>query len=88
MTDEMKLLMALCDALGFGVEVTMDREPRKETKEMAMCHNTGIGWPHTDRRLVCEDHHSGRLLIDKDGLYTSELRDPIVSYKLHKKARG
>ena len=89
MSEEMKLLMALCDALGFAVEVERDRKERKERHSDAMKHNTGPFEKGTDRALKCEpvSNHpfdQGKLLIDDEGLYTSYLIDPIRSYKLTK----
>ena len=89
MSEEMKLLMAMCDALGFAVEVNRDYKEQKESKSNAMRHNTGAFEKGTDRNLVCEPESGGPfcqgiLLIDDDGLYTSRLIDPILSYKLTK----
>ncbi len=78
MSEEMKLIVALCSALGFKVERTIDRKERKETKDNAMKYNTGHV---TERKLT----YSGVMLdIDKDGMYTSYLTEPEVSYKLIK----
>lgn len=82
MTNEMKLLMALCDALGFEVETTLDYQERKENQHEAMRHNQGNGFPETDRHLL---HTNGRLDIDEDGWYRSRLDNPEMDYKLTKK---
>lgn len=76
----MKLIMALCDALGFKVEKTIDRQERKETKENAMRYNRGYGYI-TDRGLVTSGECE-MLDIDEDGMYTSFLIDPIIEYKV------
>lgn len=82
MSQEMKLLEALCDALGFDVEKTIDRQERKETEYDARKYNRGFG-SSTDRALRTKQ---GQMLdIDSDGMYTSYLINPIVSYKLKRR---
>ena len=81
MTNEMKLLQELCKALGFEIETVIDRKERKERKQTAMAYNS----PYTkvDRRPKCgQGKYGGGLDIDKDGVYTSYLIDPIITYKL------
>lgn len=76
MSNEMKLLTALCDALGFDVVVDIDYQPRKESQTSAMIHNQSH--TKTDRMLK-----GGQMLdIDEDGMYTSILRIPIVNYRV------
>jgi len=83
MTQEMKLLHALCEALGFEVETTLDYMERREPAHTAIKdYNTGH---RVDRVLASEGPHN-RLTIDTDGSYTSLLISPIVDYKLTKKA--
>jgi len=82
MSQEMKLLTALCEALGFEIETTIDYQERKESQFIAMSHNT-FGHP-TGRQLKGRPD-SNMCDIDSDGLYTSYLTDPIISYKLIKK---
>jgi len=83
MTNEMKLLQELCKALGFQVETIIDREERKETKLTAKRFQKGLVTPSEARRL--KRSWSGAMLdIDEDGMYTSYLIDPIISYKLTK----
>ena len=73
MTQEMKLLYALCDALGFDVEVNLDYMERKESKESAMQYKQGrVGM---DRVLAASEN----------GDYTSLLVSPVVDYKLTRK---
>jgi len=85
MTNEIKLLLALCKALGFEVETTLDYQERKENMQVAMKYNSA--WPpqRTDRRILASSGPHNQLDIDKDGLYTSLLIDPVVDYKLHKR---
>jgi len=80
MTNEMKLLQALCEALGFEVETTLDYMPRKENKSAAMKYNRG---PRQDRSLAV-DGPDRALAIDSDGRYTSLLTTPVIDYKLTK----
>ncbi len=78
MSEEMKLLMALCDALGFAVEVSHDSDERKVTGTTASrIHNN----PGASQRALCADS-AGQLDKDDQGMYTSYLIDPITSYKL------
>jgi len=79
MSEEMKLLMALCDALGFEVERTLDSKERKEPAESAKIINTN--YARTDRQLLSVN---GELVIDNNKMYTSYLREPETSYKLTK----
>jgi hypothetical protein len=86
MSKEMKLLMELCSALGFDVETIVDRKERKEHKNTAMRYNKGPGFPQQDRTLKLEAGDMGMILdIDEDGMYTSYLKDPEISYKLTRK---
>jgi len=78
MSEEMKLIKALCDALGFDVVTTTDRKERKETKSAAMIIN---GNRKTGRTLGVRGN--GVMLdIDEDGMYTSYLINPEISYKV------
>jgi hypothetical protein len=79
MSDEMKLLRALCDALGFEVETTLDYAPRRENKTTAMAYNSGR--TGMDRCLASSGPHN-KLDIDENGDYTSLLKSPIVEYKV------
>lgn len=78
MSEEMKLIRTLCDALGFDVVTTTDRKERKETKEAAMQYNTGY---RAERGLVTAGA-SMLLDIDEDGMYTSYLIKPELSYEV------
>lgn len=85
MTNEMKLLQALCKALGFHVETIIDRQERKENKIEAMRYNRA--YIKLDRRLQTTGP-MGALDIDENGLYTSYLINPVISYKLTKMERS
>lgn len=83
MTQEMKLLMALTEALGFEIETTLDYDERKESefgKDGIM-----LGYISNPRRMKYNDKHGTGMVIDSDGMYTSILADPIVDYKLRAK---
>ena len=86
MTNEMKLLQQLCKALGFKVETIMDREVRKESKSNALRYNSGIHCPDMQGRALTNIF--GRLDIDEDGMYTSYLIEPIITYQLTKMSEG
>ena len=79
MSEEMKLIRALCDALGFEVKTDLDYQERKETQNAAMRYNDGR--QGHDRRLVVIGPH-GMLDVDKDGMYTSVLKEPEISYRV------
>ncbi len=79
MTDEMKLLRALCEVLGFKVKVNLDYKRRKEPESSAMRYNNGR--PDHERVLIAEGFTS-KLLIDEEGNYTSKLKVPEISYSL------
>jgi hypothetical protein len=87
MTNEMKLLYALCEALGFEVETTLDHAPRKESKAEAMVINQGTEVYSGSPRALATQGAAGMLLIDEDGLYTSLLVEPIVDFRLHRKCK-
>jgi len=80
MTNEMKLLHALCEALGFEVETTLDYKEVEIGYDEAMRINST--YYNSNRILV---HDCGKFRIDSDGMYTSMLIDPIVDYKLEKR---
>jgi len=80
MTQEMKLLMAMCDAMGLEVTTIIDYQPRKETETGARHWNDG--YSGRDRHLSAT---AGRIDIDEDGMRTSLLKAPIVDYKVTSK---
>jgi hypothetical protein len=80
MSEEMKLLMALCDALGFAVEVERDYCERKVTGETASRINSKIDHPYfSGLELKAK---AGELERDNQGMYTALLVEPETSYKL------
>lgn len=84
MTNEMKLITALCEALGFEIKIERDFKERKEGKTNAMHYQSNIDYPQTMGRRL--QHTGQRLKIDKDGNYTSQLIEPVLSYKLIKRS--
>jgi hypothetical protein len=83
MSEEMKLLMALCDALGFAVVVERDYDERKVTGCEASRINAAVRTPSdTGRGLRTKE--GIELAKDEQGMYTSYLLEPITSYKLLK----
>jgi len=81
MSDEMKLITALCEALGFDVVKTEDYSGRIENKEIAHRMIEDVShFLRSDRKLVTDIVCA--YLIDSDGNYKSELVKPEVSYKL------
>jgi len=79
MTEEMKLLRALCEALGFEVKVNLDYKERKESQNSAMRYNDGR---HDHDRTLKADGPTNKLIIDEEGNYTSVLKVPETSYSL------
>ncbi len=82
MSEEMKLITALCEALGFEVVVKHDRKERKEHKDAAMRYNN-IGL--SLERALATKGPVNMFEIDEDGMYTSYLIEPEISYELIKK---
>jgi len=76
MTNEMKLLTALCEALGFEVEVNFNY---KRQKTSHVIRHGGVR--HQKRRMVTETL-SMKLAIDVNGQYETELIKPETTYKL------
>lgn len=85
MTDEMKLLMAMCDALGFDVVVKSDRKRQPESTETVQSL-------HSLRRLTVAhgrylvSKRSGVLARDDNGNHISELIEPIKTYTVSRRA--
>jgi hypothetical protein len=87
MSEEMKLLMALCDAMGFTVETEYDYDERKVSGTVASRINSGIDYP--DFRGLALRTGTGAMgvaILEKDdqGMYTSYRTTPRTSYKLTK----
>ena len=83
MTEEMKLITALCESLGFKVEVEHDYDERKEPKRNISRYQSMMAHTHSDGREL--KHICGTYVIDKNGEYTTKLIKPITTYKLTKK---
>lgn len=85
MSDEMKLLMALCDALGFDVETKYDYKERRISKTHAMQINRGY---NVSPKLSLQTNGRHNMLdIDDDGMYLARLEKPIISYSLTNKVK-
>jgi len=83
-TNEMKLLMALCDALGFEVEETLDYQEREEAPENIKYFNPNIDYPMArGRSLVAKN---GEFERSEHGGYRSRLTSPIIDYKIFGKS--
>ena len=74
MSDEMKLLKALCEALGFLVYVETD---------YIEVNIEGFSSPGKFRKMKLGP--DGRYIRNTDGSYISTLIEPAVTYKLIKK---
>ncbi len=72
MSEELKLLTALCEALGFEVEKTIDKQCR-DVKLKPSSYVSNI-W-----KLSTEE---SSFFIDVEGTYMVELINPIITYKL------
>ena len=84
MNDEMKLLCALCEALGFEVNVDLDYNESKISGD----HAQKAGYFEMRRDIpwkLKSSKNMGLSDIDEDGMYTSVLKEPITSYTLTKK---
>tara|TARA_R110000851_G_C12776768_1_gene534832 strand:- start:280 stop:531 length:252 start_codon:yes stop_codon:yes gene_type:complete len=79
MSEEIKLLMAMCEALGLKVERIADCRERKEPQQFAMLYK-GLS-TSSDRQLR---NTGGMFDIDNEGFYTSYLVNPEISYKVTK----
>ena len=79
MTDEMKLLRALCDALGFEVKTDADFMPMQVDIGEMRKHSGG----RIENRQI--ESKGGKWVIDDEGLYTSVLSEPLISYRLKRK---
>ncbi len=77
MSDEMKLLQALCHALGFLVHVETDYQEIREP------HYIHLDKMPKGRKFKSD--LNGEWVRDEEGGYTSMLIEPAVTYKLIKK---
>ena len=83
MTQEMKLLMALTEALGFEIDTTLDYDEQKESE----FGKDGVmnGYINHPRCMKYNDKHGTGRVMDMDGMYKSMLKAPIVDYKVRDK---
>lgn len=82
MTDEMKLIMALCNVLGFDIETKLDYQERRISKSFARAVNSRIYGNENELTLLCIEGEGQLLDIDENGMYLARLTKPIISYKL------
>lgn len=84
MTSEMKLLMALCDALGFEVEVDSDYGEkvitREQTKELLFKQDELLA-----QGMVFKENDKGGLYFNDDELNVVMLIEPVSTFRLIKK---
>tara|TARA_R110002020_G_scaffold436195_1_gene646390 strand:+ start:54 stop:353 length:300 start_codon:yes stop_codon:yes gene_type:complete len=86
MTNEMKLLIALCDALGFEVDTVLDYQEREVSQSDGHKHIERINsLSNGNMTLKSFDQEWIR---SKDGSYFTMLVIPEVEYKLTKKSDG
>ena len=82
MSDEMKLLRALCDALGFEVIKSVDYCERGEPAHRLVSFQR-IRGASNPRSLKVDGH--GAYERDADKNYISFLKDPETSYRVERK---
>ena len=80
MTNEMKLLTTLCEALGFKVLTILDYDLREESPESAAPYFNTPRIPAYPRRQLLAVN--GKYVRDADDYYTSQLVTPEVSFEL------
>lgn len=89
MTDEMKLLMALCDAMGFDVKRTSDFKGCEISEEEghSMIQSTIRGHAR-DYHLEVEGNGVGGAAYKRgeNNSYFKRLKSPIVDYKLTRRS--
>ena len=79
MTNEMKLITALCEALGFEIKTTVDYQRREESPETAEIYFHPTYGVSNERRL---ETVNGAYVIDEEGYYTSSLVHPVVDFQV------
>ena len=82
MSEEMKLLMALCDALGFSVKKQKNYKMQAMTVEQVDSMKM-LQAVNTSDRIV--EAHEGKWIRTLDGGYITTLKNPITSYRVQKK---
>jgi len=99
MSNELKLIEALCEALGFNVVAVKDYQERKitinEAKSLGYIGGAYITYTHGQavpttapqiRKL--KTVRGAAFDIDDNGMYTEQLIEPVVSYKVEPKPRA
>ena len=82
----MKLIRALCDALGFKVETDLDYKEQEIEHLMGVeLYNSGGFGSRIPVRRLRASGPDNKIDVDKDGMCVSYLTNPIVSYKLTNK---
>ncbi len=84
MSNEINLITALCEALGFEVEQSLDYKDRKIDIPQI---NMDVILSMT-KNGVSINSTNGEYDIDKDGLYTISSINPEITYKLIKAPTG
>lgn len=87
MTDEMKLLIAMCDAMGFKAERTVDHREKEVPEEEAvqiLRLITSIGSRTEVRPNVMFIMDAGKYRRGDNKSYFTQLVEPIIDYKLTK----
>lgn len=86
MSNEMKLLRALCEALGFEVVTNVDYQESEMTDSTFSSYSwVGIyGWLRTSGRDFKNDGMGG-YARNENGNRITVLKEPVVTYELKKK---
>ena len=87
MTNEMKLLTALCDALGFDVEENKDYKSH-EIPEKEGHHQIRYPFHQDCSKWELETGSDNEFKRGEKYSYFIKLKEPIIDYKLTKKADG
>ena len=77
--------MALCDALGFEVERTVDYKEQSEDIANVSLLSAAQGTPRDNSRILLTETVSQNFIRTECGGYMSKLIRPIIDYKLTKK---
>ena len=85
MSEEIKLLRAMCGAMGLEVERTVDfeEEPISEERGSDMAQRCGI-YHHRNKQTHTLKSHGGRYVRTEDNGYIRMLKDPEINYKVTK----
>jgi hypothetical protein len=85
MSDEMKLLLAMCDAMDLTVEAVLDYKDRKATPEEFNLHQQSIPLMMVPPTWVYVTDGEGAYDRDEDGNYTARLYHPEQGFKVTKR---